>query len=134
MESEIPKQEKRLKNLKDKEDDELVKIDGKISNLTGKASNLLNGINVNDENSLSSKEIKNKEQADKLKAEADKLKARKTELQKQKAIRGWRSDLIGNTQFKSGTFAGKEIYVVDGNEVSKDEYNRKKAELENQKS
>ena len=112
----------------------MVKIDVKISNLTGKASNLIKGINVNDENGLSSKEIKNKEQADKLKAEADKLKARKAELQKQKVIRELRSEMIGNTQFKSGTVAGKEIYVVDGNEVSKDEYNRKKTELGNQKS
>lgn len=135
LESEIPKQEKRLEKLQKQEDDELSKIDNKITDLAGKASNLLKGINVNDENGLSSKEIKNKEQADKLNAEAEKQKARKIELENEAAIRTAKGTWIGGSQFKTAKNAkGEDVYAIDGNLVSKDEYNRKKTELEHQKS
>lgn len=135
LESEIPKQQKRLEKLQKQEDDELSKIDNKITDLAGKASNLLNGINVKDENGLSSKEIKNKEQADRLNAEAEKQKARKIELENEAAIRKTRGTWIGGSQFKTAKNAkGEDVYAIDGNLVSKDEYNRKKTELEKQKS
>lgn len=134
LETEIPKQQTRLTNLQKKENNELTKIDGKISTLSNKASNLLKGINVNDEDGLSTKDKKNKAEADKLNTEADKLKERKAELEKRKAIKYLPSETIGNTQFKSGTVAGKEVYIVDGKEVSKDEFNRKKTELQSQQS
>lgn len=135
LESEIPKQEKRLEKLQKQEDDELSKIDNKITDLAGKASNLLKGINVNDENGLSSKDIKNKEQAEKLNAEAEKQKARKIELENEAAIRTAKGTWIGGSQFKTAKNAkGEDVYAIDGNLVSKDEYNRKKTELEHQKS
>ena len=135
LNSEIPKQQKRLEKLQKQEDDELSKIDNKITDLAGKASNLLNGINVKDENGLSSKEIKNKEQADRLNAEAEKQKARKIELENEAAIRKTRGTWIGGSQFKTAKNAkGEDVYAIDGNLVSKDEYNRKKTELEKQKS
>ena len=121
--------------LQKQEDDELSKIDNKITDLAGKASNLLKGIDVTDENGLSSKEIKNKEQADKLNANAEKQKARKIELENKAAIRNARGTWIGGSQFKTAKNAkGEDVYAIDGNLVNKDEYNRKKTELKNQKS
>lgn len=135
LNSEIPKQQKRLEKLQKQEDDELSKIDNKITDLAGKASNLLKGIDVTDENGLSSKEIKNKEQADKLNAEAEKQKARKIELENEAAIRKTRGTWIGGSQFKTAKNAkGEDVFAIDGNLVNKDEYNRKKTELKNQKS
>lgn len=135
LNSEIPKQRKRLEKLQKQEDDELSKIDNKITDLASKASNLLKGIDVTDENGLSSKEIKNKEQADKLNAEAEKQKARKIELENKAAIRNARGTWIGGSQFKTAKNAkGEDVYAIDGNLVNKDEYNRKKTELEKQKS
>lgn len=135
LNSEIPKQQKRLEKLQKQEDDELSKIDNKITDLASKASNLLKGIDVTDENGLSSKEIKNKEQADKLNANAEKQKARKIELENKAAIRNARGTWIGGSQFKTAKNAkGEDVYAIDGNLVNKDEYNRKKTELENQKS
>lgn len=135
LNSEIPKQQKRLEKLQKQEDDELSKIDNKITDLAGKASNLLKGIDVTDENGLSSKEIKNKEQADKLNAEAEKQKARKIELENEAAIRKTRGTWIGGSQFKTAKNAkGEDVFAIDGNLVNKDEYNRKKTELEKQKS
>ena len=135
LNSEIPKQQKRLEKLQKQEDDELSKIDNKITDLASKASNLLKGIDVNDENGLSSKDIKNKEQAEKLNAEAEKQKARKIELENKAAIRKTQGTWIGGSQFKTAKNAkGEDVFAIDGNLVNKDEYNRKKAELENQKS
>lgn len=135
LNSEIPKQQKRLEKLQKQEDDELSKIDNKITDLASKASNLLKGIDVNDENGLSSKDIKNKEQAEKLNAEAEKQKARKIELENKAAIRKTQGTWIGGSQFKTAKNAkGEDVYAIDGNLVNKDEYNRKKTELENQKS
>lgn len=135
LNSEIPKQQKRLEKLQKQEDDELSKIDNKITDLASKASNLLKGIDVNDENGLSSKDIKNKEQAEKLNAEAEKQKARKIELENKAAIRKTQGTWIGGSQFKTAKNAkGEDVYAIDGNLVNKDEYNRKKTELGNQKS
>ena len=102
--------------------------------MTDDASKLLTGINVNDEDGLSSKDQKRKAKSDKLSAEANKLKERQTQLQRQKAIRNLPIDNVpGNIQFKSGLApTGEMMYVVDGKEVTKEEYNQKKTELMSQ--
>lgn len=134
LEKEIPKQKERLTKLQKKEDEELSTLGGKITKLSNEASNLINGINVNDEDGLSKKDQKNKVKADKKNAEVDGLKERQAKLQRQKAIRNLPIDNVpGNTQFKSGLApTGEMMYVVDGKEVTKEEYEQKKAELMSQ--
>ncbi len=122
LDSEIPKQEKRLQELQKKEDSELDKVNKQVSGMQGDIDKLMSSINVNDENGLSKKEIRNKEKADAKQSELDRLKERQLELQKRKAIRNLPTENHNGIQFKSGYINGTVAYFVGGKEVSQTEY------------
>lgn len=63
--------------------------------------------------------------------ELDRLNQRKTELQKRKAIREQQGENHNGILFKSLNFAGQQLYIVDGKEVSQEEYNQKLDDAKN---
>ena len=123
LDSEIPKQEKRLQELQKKEDSELDKVNKQVTSIQGDINKLMSSINVNDENGLSKKELKNKEKADAKQSELDRLKERQLELQKRKAIRNLPTENHNGIQFKTGYMPDGTVgYFVGGKEVSQTEY------------
>lgn len=128
FEKEIPKQQKRLDQMKQKEDKELTNVVNNITKLQGEIDKLRNSINVNDENGLSKGEIKNKEKADKKQAELDKLKEKQADLQKRQAIRNLPTEHGANgEQLKAGLLPdGSQVYLVNGKEVTKEQYDAAK--------
>ncbi len=137
LDSEITKQEKRLEELTKKENNELdglTKEDGKIAVLTSELSTLKGLVNVNDTDGYSYADKKKDAEIKDKQGELDKLNQRKAELQKRKAIREQEGETYNGILFKSLMVAGQQLYIVDGKEVSQDEYNQKLDEAKKQKS
>ena len=137
LDSEIIKQEKRLEELTKKENNELdglTKEGGKIAVLTSELSTLKGLVNVNDTDGYSYADKKKDAEIKDKQGELDKLNQRKAELQKRKAIREQEGDTYNGILFKSLMVAGQQLYIVDGKEVSQDEYNQKLDEAKKQKS
>lgn len=137
LDSEIIKQEKRLEELTKKENNELdglTKEGGKIAVLTSELSTLKGLVNVNDTDGYSYADKKKDAEIKDKQGELDKLNQRKAELQKRKAIREQEGETYNGILFKSLMVAGQQLYIVDGKEVSQDEYNQKLDEAKKQKS
>lgn len=137
LDSEITKQEKRLEELTKKENNELdglTKSGGKIDALTKDITKLKGSIDLNDEDGYSEKDKKTDAKIKNKQGELDRLNQRKTELQKRKAIREQQGENHNGILFKSLNFAGQQLYIVDGKEVSQDEYNQKLDDAKKQKS
>lgn len=137
LDSEITKQEKRLEELTKKENNELdglTKSGGKIDALTKDITKLKGSIDLNDEDGYSEKDKKTDAKIKNKQGELDRLNQRKTELQKRKAIREQQGENHNGILFKSLNFAGQQLYIVDGKEVSQEEYNHKLDDAKKQKS
>lgn len=131
LDAEIPKQEKRLAELKKKEDDELTKLGSSISALQGEIGKLNGSITTNDVDGYSVKDKKTKAKVDKKQTKLDGLKARQAELQKRKAIRNLPTE-PGFPQFKKGVMPdGTTAYFVGGEEVTQEDYQAKLEQAKN---
>lgn len=114
LKTEIPKQQARLTKLQNKDDKELAKVTKEVTDLT------------NDVTKLNSSGKTEKAQS--KQAKLDKKKGDQAKLQKQQDIRKFPSEIIAGTEFKTGKSGGQDVYLVDGKEVSKADFDTKKKE------